>query len=105
MVVAVYLRWYKNMSSTNKCPNCGAGINDRLNLKGDLVVYLCGSYGPKSGDRVTSLTYETDYCTTRGGLAEAWAIINVLNLCELDRGEAYPRATLWLHEWEHLRKH
>ena len=29
-------------------------------------------------------------------LEEAWTIINVLNMSELDRGESYPRAMQWL---------
>jgi hypothetical protein len=37
-------------------------------------------------------------------LKEAWQIINVLNMCEMDRGESYPRANLWLKRWEALTK-
>ena len=35
-------------------------------------------------------------------LKEAWQIINVLNMCEMDRGDSYPRANLWLTRWEAL---
>jgi len=41
--------------------------------------------------------------TYREAITEAWRIINVLNMFEIDRGEPYPLALTWLHEWEHLR--
>ena len=33
-------------------------------------------------------------------LSEAWQIINVLNMSELDRGESYPKAMQWLKDNE-----
>jgi len=35
-------------------------------------------------------------------LRDAWRIINVLNMCEMDRGESYPMANRWLNRWEAL---
>ena len=35
-------------------------------------------------------------------IREAWRIINVLNMCEMDRGESYPMANRWLNRWEAL---
>jgi len=37
------------------------------------------------------------------GISEAWQLINILNMFQVDEGEAYPKALFWLHEWEHLR--
>lgn len=36
---------------------------------------------------------------TMKDIAEAWTIINVLNMAEMDRGESWPRANKFLSKW------
>lgn len=50
-----------------------------------------------------NLIDKEDLVEYKEAIKEAWAIINVFNMMALDEGEAYDRATFWLHEWEHLR--
>ena len=81
-----------------KCPNCQAEATD----KGARIHYSCGSYSYADAGH-KKVHYESDDCTHREAIKQAWRIINVLNMSEMDQGEAYPAATQWLHEWEHLR--
>jgi len=81
-----------------KCPNCGSMAGDDEAR----THYECGSYSYKNTGHKT-LHYESDECTYRGAARDAWQIINVLNMSEMDKGESYPKALEWLKQWEHLK--
>lgn len=84
-----------------ECPNCGAAVNTSgLVDDGNRVHFTCGSW---MYDDNRTLRYETDECTNAAGLREAWIIINALNMEAMNNWGEYPRATRWLHEWEHVR--
>ena len=63
--------------------------------------FSCGTY-LKRLDRKT--VQMTDLCAERQKLTEAWEIIHVLTMMDIDRKEPWPRALEWLKTNEIHRK-
>ena len=83
------------------CPNCNSDRYETISNGGDdyTDIFECGSKRMRSNQ---TLLDQTDECEYKEAIMEAWRIINVFNMTAMDEGEAYDRATIWLHEWEHL---
>ena len=81
------------------CPYCNSTLSLASNARH--WWFSCGTYVRQADQKTVQMT---DLCQERQQLTEAWEIINVLTMMDIDRKEPWPRALEWLKTNEIHRK-
>lgn len=96
-----------------KCPECdeykltGVGHTCRTQESEEVGCSDVVSSGKFRAKAIKEATRSGDLLSEnrrlKKAMSESWQIINVLNMSEMDNGEAYPKALEWMDKWEHLK--